>query len=238
MGLLVTTGLAVGLAIPGVAGAGGRGITSGSAGQILKTAVRTTSSISSVTISGTVQSGKQRYGIAVTVGSGRGGGTVSLNQQEIDLVEVNNTIYFKGSAAFWQQFGGGVQAASLLANRWISAPSNDAQFGQFGQFLNVNQLFGGLFSHSLDPNDVFTNLGSARVNGVSAVKIRVANAKKPDENALAYVATSGPPYVLRIVALGAGSSGHLDLTNFDEPVNVQPPNGAVSIQSLQQAGNG
>src|SRR5579883_729189 len=132
------------------AGAAGNGISAKPAGQIIRQAISTTKSVKSLTLTGQLVSGGQNISLDVSLGQGRGSGTVSLGANTLDLVEVNNTLYFKGNAAFIQEFAGNTPGASALAGRWIAVPANNPQIAQLSQFVNASALFNGAFSGSTD----------------------------------------------------------------------------------------
>lgn len=231
LSVVVATGGA--LAATGAAGAAGNGVAQQSAQQIVSQALKVSSAANSFTMSGTVAESGQNYTLNIQAApNGDGKGTIEMNSYVIQIVQVGSNIYLKANQAFWTKEAG-ASAASLFANKWIYGSKSSSDLGSLSQILNgkqfMKQVFGG--SPNLQ-NTALNKAGYTTVGGKQALKISGSNGSS---SGAIYVATSGPPYILK-VTLSGGSQGHgnLSFRNYNQPVTVTAPQGAINIDNLGQ----
>ncbi len=215
------------LGTSGIAGAASRnGITAKPTSQIVQTALNKTTSVRSVAfvLSGTTHG--QPINIEGTAGKTAGAATIMLGSGTIDVALVNNTVYFKGDESFYQEQGSSASEAAQLAGEWVSAPTSNSQFSQFDQFLLVKSLFIQAAQGSTGKGIQYTKLGNATINGTPTIKIAIRDPKKASNDGIAYVSTTGTPYLIRVAQ--SGSQGDtLTFSDFNEPINVEAPQGAI-----------
>jgi len=229
---LVGLGALGGLGVLGTSGLAGaastNGIASKPAKQIVQTALKNTAALRSVAfvLSGT--SHGQPITIEGTAGKASGAATITLGSATISVALVNKTVYFKGDQSFYQQQGASAAKAAQLAGQWVSAPTSDSQFSQFDQFLLAKSLFIQAAQGVTGTGIQYAKLGNATINGTPTIKVSVDDPKKTSGSGIVYVATTGSPYLIR--AGQAGAQGDtVTLSNFNEPINVEIPQGAISV---------
>lgn len=231
-------GLAAGVSAPAAVGAAtGNGITSMQPTQIINTALTAMQAAKSVTISGAIRQGGQTLLLNVTVStSGQGQGTISMNGQKVSVASTGSTVYLKGGASFWRGNGVPGSAVSQLANRWISLSLSDPGASSIAGALNLSTFIGQL-PKSSDAGTTLVKVATGFLNGQAVVKLKATNPKKLNDNGVLYIATTGNPYVVRIAGSSGSSLGVIDFSHYNQPVNVQPPAGAVPLsQLIQQQG--
>ena len=111
---LVLVGL---LAVLALAACGGGKKTNGeekkSAAQVVADAQAAAKSASIVHVVGGGTDNGQPIKLDLWVGDGKGKGHLEEGGLSFDIVRVGQTVYVKGGAAFWKQFGGAAAAALL-----------------------------------------------------------------------------------------------------------------------------
>lgn len=218
------------------AAASGNGVASMSANKIADAALNAMQTVQSVTISGVIHQGRQTIGLNVTSSaSGQGQGTVAMNGLRVSIAATGSNVYMKAGSAFWRKSGVPATASSQLSGRWISLSLTDPGASSLSSALN-SRTFLGQIPKSTDKGTTFTKVGTTKVNGQPAIKLRGSNPKKPQDNGVLYVATTGAPYVLRITGTGKSSFGTVNFTHYNEPVTVQAPPGALSLSQIEQQG--
>jgi hypothetical protein len=202
-------------------GASGNGVAPKSAGAILSAAYSAVAQSKSARISGVFSSGKQRIMLNLDVAPGRGGkGSMSINGRSFELITLESRTYFNGSAAFWKRYGGGA-AATLFENRWLETPTN-GQFKSFAQLTNIRKIFRFLVHPG---RDNLTKMGLSTVNGQKAIGVQNGT------GGTLYVATVGKPYPIEIEKPGS-EGGHVTFSDFNQPVSIHPPAGAINMSQL------
>jgi len=200
--------------------------------QIVKQAITTSEAATSVKIVGSVAEGTQTISLDVSAStSGAGEGTIGIGKGLATVRLVGGTVYFMGNAKFWTQQVS-ASAAKLFVGKWVSTAATTSTGSPLAQFLNSGSFMKQLFGSSLE-NSKFVNAGTAHVGGKTAIVISADNKSLKSEGDL-YVAKSGQPYILKVSAVGGkGQAGALTFSQYDQPVNVVAPSGAVDLDTLQ-----
>jgi hypothetical protein len=235
VGGVVTLG--AGLWAPGAVGAASsNGITSMQPNQILTTALNAMRAATSVTISGGIRQGGQTLVLNVTVStSGMGRGTVSINGQVVNVASTGTTVYLKASSAFWRSNGVPASALNQLSGRWISLSLSDPGASSISSALNIGNFINQL-PKSSDVGTSLVKVAKGFLNGQPVVRLKATNPQKLNDNGVIYVATTGTPYVVRIAGSSGSSLGVINFSHYNQPVNIRPPSGAISISQLEQQG--
>ncbi len=94
--------------------------------------------------------------------AGKGGrGRISENGLSFELVELEGTIYIKGSAAFYKHFAGAA-AAQLLQGKWLKAPATSASFAGLSSLTELRKLLDAALASS---NKALVAAGTRTVQG-------------------------------------------------------------------------
>lgn len=204
------------------------------ASRIVDDALAAAKAAKTVHVIGTIDSGGDQIAIDLRLVNGRGGvGTVTYKGDKADVMRVGQQVYFRAPGAFYTHQGAPAAAGQLLADKWIVAPSSNADFADFSSMTDMKALF----TNGLKPEGTPAKVGTATVDGVQAVKL-VDRKNGKDAGAL-YVAASGTPYPLKIDS-GAASdgTGKVRFAEWNKPVALTAPKGAIDISRLQSGGAG
>jgi len=197
-----------------------------SASQILSDAQAAAQSASSVheSISGIPG---EFSGADLTLVAGKGGtGTMTIRQSPVKLMVIGGSFYMQAGAPFWRTVSPSPAAAQLLADRWIKVPTTGSQAASFApvaSFTDMHQFLGS----ALQPTGgTVTKAGTTTLNGASAVVLKSANGSM-------FVSLNGTPYPLAIHQDPAKGHGVLTFANWNAPVVLAPPAGAIDFSSIK-----
>jgi hypothetical protein len=217
----------VSAAIDGCGGgsSSGNGIADKSPTQILAATKKVSDAAKSVHVSGSLVSGGTPISINVDLIAGKGGrGKLSQSGLAFELIEVANTVYIKGSSAFYKKIGGNA-AAQLLQGKWLKAPASSSGFASIGQLTNLRQLVDQtLADHGTLSKSGTTTIGGQKVVGVT----------DKGKGGTLYIAATGKPYPVQISRNGAGT-GTISFDRWNEAVTLAAPANAIDIAQLQAA---
>jgi hypothetical protein len=198
------------------------GEASKSAAQVLADTEAAVTSASSLHVAGNGFSGKQPIEVDLSVGTKAAKGSISLGGLGLDLIRVNDTIYIRGSDAFYKHFAG-VAAAQLLHDKWLKVPASNDQLAPLSGFTNT----GAFFKQVASTHGKLANQGLTTYRGQQVVAIHDAT-----KNATLYVAATGKPYPVAVVTTRGGNRGTLTFSDWDQSFSVSPPKGAIDASQL------
>jgi hypothetical protein len=155
----------------------------------------------------------------LTVPGGAGGRTFT-----VQVITLGSTAYVKGDAAAWQTILGRTPTVPDIDQKWVKAGSDNIKLKTLTSFGDLAPIATGILA--LDTN--VTRGGTSMIDGTPVVSVTGAG----PTDATIYVATTGPPYPLRIAQAG-GAAGQLDLAEFGQPVDVSAPPAADTIEASQ-----
>jgi hypothetical protein len=155
----------------------------------------------------------------LTVPGGAGGRTF-----DVDVVTLGSTAYVKGDAAAWQTILGKTPTVPDIDQKWVRAGTDNVKLKTLTSFGDVAAIATGILV--LDDN--VTKGATTTIDGTAAIALTGVG----PTDATVYVATTGQPYPLRIQQSG-GAAGELDLGSFDQPVTVDAPPAADTIEATQ-----
>jgi len=204
----------------------GNGVASKSPSEILAAAKTAAQSASSVHVAGSLNSGATPLTLDLDLASGRGGrGQISEGGLSFELIVIDNTVYIKGSPAFYSHFGGSA-AAQLFQGKWLKAPTTSGELASLASLTNL----GKLLAEALASSDTLVKGPTTTVAGQQVVEL-----KDTTKTGSLYVATTGQPYPIEIVKRGA-ETGHVSFTRWNASVTLAAPAAAVDLSQLQHAG--
>ena len=148
-------------------------------------------------------------------------GSMTVEGQPIQIVEVGNGFYMKAGETFYKQVGGGA-AAQLLKDKWLKTPTGSGEFASLGALTSLDKLL----SSTLTTTGTLTKGSTTTINGQPVVGI--TDAKK----GTLYIATTGPAYPVAIVKEGT-DSGKIVFDEWNKPVTLTAPSNSVDLSQLE-----
>jgi hypothetical protein len=212
----IVASLAVAALLTGCGSSGPKsnGEASKSAKQIAADAQAAALGASTVHVSG---SAGAHLSVNLQLVAGKGGeGQITANGLTFQIVRIGKEAYFKGDATFWRHFGGGA-AAALLQGKWLKEPAASGRLASLTPITDITRLF----------NAIFAKHGTLVVGKATSVSGHpvIAVVDKTQGGTL-FVATTGKPYPLALRKRGSGS---ITFDDWNAPVTLTPPSGAVPL---------
>jgi hypothetical protein len=193
------------------------------AGRVLADAEAAATNASSAHISGNITSGGAPITVDLTTARGKGGkGSMSTNGLKFDLVRIGDTVYVRGTDAFYKHFAGAA-VAQLLHNKWLKGSATHGRLKSLAELTNLRTLFARI---NVDPAKI-VNDGKATYKGQQVVALR-----SPGDNSKLYVAATGKPYPVAIVGNKQGQSGAVTFDDWNKSVSLSAPNDALDISQF------
>jgi len=200
----------------------GNGVESKSAQEILAAAKSAAASASTVHVSGTIVNGGKTVSVDLHLATGKGAaGSMTVEGQPIEIVEVGSGFYMKASEAFYKQVGGAA-AAQLLKDKWLKTPTGSGEFASLGALTSLDKLL----SSTLTTTGTLTKTSTSTINGQPVVGITDA------KQGTLYIATTGPAYPVAIVKEGT-DSGKITFDEWNKPVTLTAPSNSVDLSQLE-----
>lgn len=225
--VLLLTLATVALAGCGGGSSSGNGVSAKSASEILAASKAAAADASSAHVAGSLASGATPITLDLDLVSGRGGrGEVSEGGLSFELIVVDDTVYIKGSPAFYSHFGGGA-AAALFQGKWLRASASSGELASLASLTN----FGRLLEQTLSSGGSLVKGAGMTVAGQPAIELRGSSG-----NGSLYVATTGRPYPIEIVRHGS-ETGHISFSDWNVHVSLAAPAGAIDLSQLQHGGH-
>jgi hypothetical protein len=222
---------ALALVLAGVvlAGCGGHGKSAASNGEASKSADKVLAdakaaadSASSARVSGNIVSGGTAIKLDLSMGSGQANGSMSTSGFSFDLIRIGNTAYIKGSDDFYKHFAGAA-VAQLLHGKWLKASIVSGRFASLAPLTSISVLFDKVASN----HGKLANDGGKTFDGQKVVEIRDTS-----DNSKLYVAATGKAYPVAIVGGKKSQSGTITFSDWNKPLQVSAPKGALDISKL------
>jgi hypothetical protein len=211
----------------GAGSSSGNGVASKSPSEILAATKTAAAGASSVHVAGALSSGGTPLTLDMDLVSGRGGrGQISENGLSFELIVVGDTVYIKGSPAFYSHFGGAA-AAQLFQGKWLQAPVSSGELASLASLTNLSRLL----DQALASHDTLAKGATTTIAGQPVVELRGAT-----NTGSLYIATTGQPYPIEVVKRGS-ETGHVSFTRWNDPVSLTAPSGAIDLSQLQHAGH-
>ncbi|HEV3321443.1 MAG TPA: hypothetical protein VG147_04535 [Solirubrobacteraceae bacterium] len=228
--LTYVAGLSLVAATTALAGCGGsssgNGVASKSPTEILSAAKAAADGASSVHVSGSTVTAGTPLTLDLSLVANRGGrGRIAENGLSFELIELEGTIYIKGSTAFYKHFAGAA-AAQLLQGKWLKAPATSASFAGLSSLVELHKLLDAALASS---DKALVKTGASTLKGQAVVGV-----KDTAQGETIYVATTGRPYPVAATKSGAGG-GTIAFAEWNKPVTLTAPANAVDIEQLQHS---
>ena len=204
----------------------GNGIADKSPAEILAATKVASDAATTVHVSGSIVSNGSPITLDMNLLAGKGGrGQLSESGLAFELIQVGQTVYIKGSAAFYKHIGG-TAAAQLLEGKWLKAPASDADFASLSQLTDLRQLV----DQTLANHGTLTKAGTSTVAGQKVVGVT-----DKTKGGTLYIAATGQPYPVEISKAGSGG-GKINFDRWNKTVTLAAPANAIDVTQLQSAG--
>jgi hypothetical protein len=191
--------------------------------RVLADAKAAATSASSAHVSGSIKSSGTPITLDLSTARGKGAkGSMSTNGLAFDLVRIGNTLYIRGSDAFYKHFAGAA-VAQLLHGKWLKAPATKGRLRSLAPLTSLGALFAGISTH----HGKLVNDGKTTYKGQDVVAIRDTS-----DNSKLYVAATGKPYPVAIAGGRKSQSGSIAFDDWNKSVSLSAPSGAIDISSL------
>ena len=128
-----------------------------------------------------------------------------------DFLVVDGRDYVRGTRAFWSATEGGEAAADRYAGRWVTT-------GDLASYCDFRTRMAP-FTRTIDA-ELTSKDGVAEVGGAETVKV---STPVPTGRLRAWVDVTEPHHVVRLTLSGGRDTGELDLSAYDEDVEVAAP---------------
>jgi hypothetical protein len=193
----------------------------------LKKAVATEAKVGSVHINGHIVQGKSGIVLSLLVnGDGEGGGTFTQQGSTIQLKRVGTLLYFNAPKKYWASHANASQTKAY-GGKWIVVDALDSRFQSFDQFLNAGDLAAAVFEGYTKP---LTVSKPTTLNGHKVVVVSdTATAKGKRSSVQMYIASTGKPYVLKIVDQGPTQTTTLVFSAYGKPVAISTPPEPINL---------
>jgi hypothetical protein len=201
-------------------GPAGNGIAAKAPAQILAAAQTALRNAKTVRITAALQTSNGPLSFDIKIVSGRGGaGTLSTNGLGFQMVRIADKAYFNAPKDFWERFGNAA-AAKLYAGKWIVS---SAVNGKFASFTPITQI--DFIANALNATGTLTKGKATTLDGHPAFTVTSS------KGGTLYVATTGPPYPLKITDAGS-TGGEITLSDWNAPVTLSAPAGAIDYAKI------
>lgn len=192
--------------------------------------------LKSVRLAGELIQNGQEIGIDLALDTdGACAGSLTLMGGSAEIIAGPEGQFIMGDQGFWAGMAGGEAAAAqvteLLGEKWAKMPEAE---GGFTDFCDLDGLLDE-FS-SVDAAEGEATIGQQEeIGGVPALEL-ISDDETPTS---AWVAIDAPHYIVRVSA-GGDEAGSIAFTDFDEPVDAQPPapDDVVDLSKLPQPQSG
>jgi hypothetical protein len=190
---------------------------------VLADAQAAATSASSAHVSGNLTSNGTPITLDLTTARGKGAkGSMSTNGLTFDIVRIGDTVYIRGSDAFYKHFAGAA-VAQLLHGKWLKAPATSGRLKSLAPLTSLGALFTGISAqHGKLAND-----GKTTYKGTNVVAIRDTS-----DGSKLYVAATGKPYPVAIVSGKKGETGAIMFGDWNQHVSLSAPSNAIDISTF------
>jgi hypothetical protein len=178
------------------------------------------SALSSFRVTGHVTHAGQVADVDLVLSQDAGGGSYTTSVGPFNVIWSGGNVYLQASEPFWHTAGAPTAIAEELGTKWVTGLSS-AESSDLVNTLNAKTLL----ERSVESGDVSKG-GTTTFNGQSAIVLHLA------KGATAYVAASGPTYLLGATLPSGSQDGQITFSDFNTAAVPSAPSGAISLSSL------
>lgn len=206
----------------GTASASATGSNAGLSGQQLVTAFKAAAAqATAVHVKGTMGSGATDVALDLQLNKkdDSGSGTMTMAGATIPFISVGGTTYVQMTDGVIKMAGNmPASAAAMLSGKWVSSKSSigSSLSSQFGSMASYDAFVAKIYGDDGSITPGSTAAGTTTYNGQTVAVY------KDTDGTVAYVAASGPAYLLQVRSDSSTTSGSLVFT-WNQPTTVTPP---------------
>ena len=156
------------------------------------------------------------------VGDDHASGEVTTGGLRLDVIRIGDTVYFRGSQAFYEKFAGSA-AAALFKGKWLYASATKGPLASFAPLTDMQTFFHTL----LTSHGTLAKGAEATVAGQKAIAIEDSS-----KGGTLYVATTGKPLPVEIQS-PKPKGGTVTFTDWNKSVKIAAPAGAIDLSKLE-----
>lgn len=199
---------------------GSGGEASKSASQILTDAQNAANAATSVHLVGSVDVNGQGTPLDMKVSQNGATGTSTFAGTKVQVIRAGTNLYIRGAQDILGSFLG-PKAKAAIDDKWVQIPTSIPQLESFAAATNMKTLL----TQSLTPHGTVTKSGTRTVGGQKAIVLKGFGT---DGQGQLLVAAKGTPYPVEF----DGSQGTVTFSDWNTPVNTQPPSDSISLTTL------
>jgi hypothetical protein len=211
-------------------GSSGQDLASKPAAAILAASRTAARNASAVHVVSEIFDGKTKdrpvYTLELQLTHERGRGRVSLLGHQSEVIRIENTLYAKGSPAFYRRLAQRT-GAHLAPGTWVKTPANGTQLTEFAALTEPD---GELTLLLRDPTISLTNGHTITIDGQRAIALQETGKLY---TGIIYIAATGTPYPIEIVKHGRETST-TTFTRWNQPATLSAPANAVELSTLER----
>jgi len=195
--------------------------------EMLTTSAAAMATASSVAVFASLKEDGTAMSFDLVLGTGVGQGTMSLNGTTLmEFRELDGKMYWKSTREGAEAILGPGDASKIIGGRWVVTPTGteDGEVPGPGDFGDKDDLLASLVQEGAKA----TVTGTGEVDGTPVVFVKTTGS---DGTSTLAIQTVGEPYVVQVKGKEAGN---IEFTNWNAPVTVTAPTGAVSPDELMK----
>ncbi|MGH8890239.1 MAG: hypothetical protein ACRDV3_10875 [Acidothermaceae bacterium] len=201
--------------------------------------------VKSVHIKGAASEGSDSFALDMSFANGKGvTGSIGVGGGTVKIIAVSGTTYIQFDSQAFAAFAGSdvpASAVSALAGKWLSVSSaedssSDNPFSGISDIANLKS-----FAQEFVPSgSVSKDSKTTKINGQDAIGLIDDGGGDPTQAGTLYVQAGGSHLPLEVVPSPNASSsagpttGKIDFTDYNAPVTLTAPSGAIDISQLAQ----
>jgi type II secretory pathway pseudopilin PulG len=173
----------------------------------------------SVHLTGTVKSDGQPIRLDLTLAGNDSKGTLTINNNDVQLIKIDQSVYIKGDPDFLKTYAkGNTAAVDALNGRWLKTATT-SDFDNFSIDGFANELKGGSGGAKVNPKVTQSTLNGKKVVVIS----------QTDGSTLT-IANTGPAYPLALSSKG-DSGGQVTFSDYNAPASITAPTDVLDLSS-------
>lgn len=217
------TGLAVALTACADPDKGTNGVGKLSATEIEHRAQTAVNGATAVRLTGALVTRGQTYKLDMRLKKSGAMGSVTAKTSTFELLRVDDALFLKASAGFWDQASGGAgptpgessgEVADKLGDKYVKVPENDPSYKQLRGFTDMHALLDGLLTLGGAP----AKGDRGRIGGSRTIEV---SGGADGKGGTLDVSLDGTPFPLRLVR--GGGAGTLTLEDWGKDFTLKAP---------------
>lgn len=206
--------------------------------KLYNEAIKALQGVTSVHLKGSGTDSGETIGVDLSFDKNNGAtGSLTVNGGTMNIVATKDAVYIQADAKSYAAFGGGSvppDALAAIAGKWLKISTTDSSaasaFGDLSAFTNLKS-----FTEAFAPSGKLSLVpGKKTINGKTAVGLLDTG----DNGGILYVEDGGDHLPLAVAPGGtasASATGEIDFIDYNKPVTVTAPAGALDISQLMAA---